>query len=266
MFDMLRVVPVKLRPQWSIRRYDAGDLQLCSGDLVLVQVEERETFGCVCGEVRPIPEQEIQVPLPKVIRKATPEEISIYSQRLILEKDVYEYCYERIRERELPMNLVTVEEIPEEGKIMVYFTAEGRVDFRALVKDLVKRFRTRIEMRQIGVRNQAKMVGGIGSCGRVICCCAFMQNFDPVSIKMAKDQGLPLNPSKISGMCGRLMCCLGFEQALYEEESKSFPPVGSRIKTEAVEGKVARINILNRTLVVLTDTGIEREIRLEEIQ
>jgi len=263
---MVKVVSVKLRPHWSIRRYEAGDLELYSGDLVLVEEEGRETFGCVCGDVRLVPEQDLKMPLPKVIRKATPDEISMYGQRLSLEKEVYEYCYERVKERELPMNLVTVEEIPEEGKIMVYFTAEGRVDFRALVKDLVKRFRTRIEMRQIGVRNQAKMVGGIGACGRIICCCSFMKNFEPVSIKMAKDQGLPLNPSKISGMCGRLMCCLAFEQALYEEESKAFPPVGTKIKTENIEGKVSRINILNRSVVVLTEMGTEREIKLEEIK
>jgi cell fate regulator YaaT (PSP1 superfamily) len=262
---MLRIVPVRLRPDWSIRRFDAGDLVLYPGDLVVVEVESKEALGCVCGDVRTIPGLE-QARLPRVIRKASPDEISTYGQRLSLEREVYEYCYERASARELPMNLVAVEEIPEENKIMVYFTAEGRIDFRALVKDLVKRFRTRIEMRQIGVRNQAKMVGGIGVCGRVICCCSFLNNFDPVSIRMAKDQGLPLNPSKISGMCGRLMCCLGFEQGLYEEEMKNFPPIGQRVCSPKGEGKVTRFNIMNRSVTLLLDSGTEVEVKLEDIR
>ncbi len=263
---MLKVVQVKLRPEWSIRRYDAGDLVLSPGDLVLVESEVKESLGVVCGETKTIPDLELKFPLPRVIRKATPEEISAYSSRLSFEREVYEYCYERVKARELPMNLVTVEEIPEEEKIMIYFTAEGRVDFRALVKDLVKRFRTRIEMRQIGVRNQAKMVGGIGSCGRIICCCSFLTNFEPVSIKMAKNQGLPLNPSKISGMCGRLMCCLGFEQEFYEEQEKQYPPIGTRVTTEKGGGKVTRINFLTKSIGVLLDTGTETEIKLEELK
>lgn len=263
---MVRVVPVKLRPEWSIRRYDAGELSLSPGDLVVVETEIRESFGCVCGEVRTIPDLELKFPLLKVIRKATPEEISAYGQRLSLEREVYEYCYERAKARELAMNLVTVEEIPEEEKIMIYFTAEGRIDFRALVKDLVKRFRTRIEMRQIGVRNQAKMVGGIGSCGRIICCCSFLNSFEPVSIRMAKDQGLPLNPNKISGMCGRLMCCLGFEQAFYEEEAKNYPPIGMRVNTEKGMGKVARYNFMRKSVSVLLDSGTEIEVKLEDFR
>lgn len=262
---MVRVVGVKLRPDWSIRRYDAGELVLQPGDLVVVQTETRESFGSVCTEVKAIPELELKYPIMKVIRKATPDEISAYGKRLTLEREVYEYCYERVKARELAMNLVTVEEIPEEEKIMIYFTAEGRIDFRALVKDLVKRFRTRIEMRQIGVRNQAKMVGGIGCCGRVICCCSFLNSFDPVSIRMAKDQGLPLNPNKISGVCGRLMCCLGFEQSFYEEEVKGYPAIGTRVRTEKGEGKVSRHNLMRRSVAVLLDSGAEIEVRLEDL-
>ena len=163
------------------------------------------------------------------------------------------------------MCLVSVERLYDESKIMVYFTADGRVDFRELVKDLVQKFRTRIEMRQIGVRHQAKMVGGLGSCGRTLCCASFLNNFAPVSIRMAKGQNLSLNPSKISGMCGRLMCCLTYEYGYYEEAKKDIPKVGKKIKTTVGDGKVIRQNVLRETLTVLLESGEEREISYHEI-
>jgi cell fate regulator YaaT (PSP1 superfamily) len=163
------------------------------------------------------------------------------------------------------MNLVSVERLFDGGKVMVYFTADGRVDFRELVKDLVQKFHTRIEMRQIGVRHQAKMVGGLGNCGRQLCCTGFLNSFDPVSIKMAKEQNLSLNPSKISGMCGRLMCCLAYEFKYYENAKKNIPKVGKRVKTKQGEGKVIRQNILKKTLTVNLEDGEDVEISTKDI-
>jgi cell fate regulator YaaT (PSP1 superfamily) len=171
----------------------------------------------------------------------------------------------KIKERSLPMILVSAECLFDENKIMVYFTADGRVDFRELVKDLVGKFRTRIEMRQIGVRHQTKMVGGLGTCGRQLCCASFLTGFAPVSIKMAKEQNLSLNPTKISGMCGRLMCCLNFEFAYYERAKKNLPKVGKKVNTVHGMGKVIRQNILRQRMTVLLESGEEREISYDDI-
>ncbi len=263
---MIRLVPARLRPQWRVELYNGGELQVSQGDVVVVEAEQGTKLACVCSEPILIPDVIPHGHLRRVLRVATDEEVSQYGERLRLEKEVMEYCYERVKARELPMNLVTAEEVPEEKKIIIYFTAEGRIDFRALVKDLVKRFRTRIEMRQIGVRNQGKMIGGIGSCGRVLCCSAFLENFEPVSIRMAKDQGLPLNPSKISGVCGRLMCCLGFEQPMYEEAQRLFPTVGTRISTPKGDGKVTRINVISKRVTVALDSGVEVDFNLEDLK
>ncbi|MBW1721687.1 MAG: stage 0 sporulation family protein [Deltaproteobacteria bacterium] len=256
---MKKIVDVQLRKYGNVFTFDPGDFSLSKGDLVLVETDLGAALGTVCGEPMNCLESFPDRPLKKVLRIATPEDLDRFERHSELEREVYDFCYERIQKRELPMCLVSVDRLFDGSKIMVYFTADGRVDFRELVKDLVRRFRTRIEMRQIGVRHQAKMVGGLGNCGRTLCCTSFLQNFDPVSIKMAKEQNLSLNPSKISGMCGRLMCCLAYEYEYYERVKKNVPRVGKRVKVEQGEGKVVRQNALKRTLTVVLESGEEVE-------
>ncbi len=232
---------------------------------MLVETDNGSALGVVCTEPRPRPESLPARPLRKVYRLANESDLETFHKKRILEEEVYQYCQERIEARSIPMCLVAVERLFDGGKIMVYFTADGRVDFRELVKDLVRRFRTRIEMRQIGVRHEAKMFGGLGSCGRQLCCASFLQAFSPVSIKMAKEQNLSLNPSKISGMCGRLMCCLTYEFEYYESVGKHVPKVGKRVRTPQGEGKVIRQNLLKKVLTVWLDSGEEVEVSTDDV-
>ena len=183
-----------------------------------------------------------------------------------LEQDVYEFCYLKVKERSVPMSIVSVERRFDGSKTIVYFTADGRVDFRQLVKDLVGKFRTRIEMRQIGVRHQAKMVGGLGTCGRPLCCSTFLNTFAPVTIKMAKKQNISLNPSKISGMCGRLMCCLTYEDEFYEQAKKKLPRIGKKVTTKEGDGKVIRQNVFKETVTVSLGSEGEIEVEADEIK
>ncbi len=262
---MNKIVGIQFKQKGKVYDFDSGHFVLNRGDKVMVITDQGPAIGCVCNEpharLGKLPER----PLKKVFRLATPEEIRGYEKNSELEDDVYSYCYGAIRRRELPMSLVAVERQFDGGKIVVYFTAEGRVDFRDLVKDLVKRFRSRIEMRQIGVRHQAKMVGGLGTCGRPLCCASFLNQFAPVTIKMAKEQFLSLSPGKISGMCGRLMCCLTYEQEYYENMKKFFPKAGKTVSTRLGAGKVVRQNVLRETLTVLLESGQETEIGLEDL-
>jgi cell fate regulator YaaT (PSP1 superfamily) len=262
---MSKTVRVQLARTGRIYDFDPGLFVLKKGDKVLVETDQGPTLGFVCSEPMTrnveIPERQLK----KVCRAANEKDLHDHISKCQLEKDVYAFCYERVKARDLPMNLVAVESLPEEGKVMVYFTADGRVDFRELVKDLVQRFRKRIEMRQIGVRHQAKMVGSLGTCGRQLCCTTFLTNFAPVSIRMAKGQNLSLNPSKISGMCGRLMCCLTYEHDYYEEAKKDIPKIGKRVSTAQGEGKVIRQNVIRRTLTVSLDSGDEVELSYDEL-
>lgn len=262
---MNKVVDIQFPKYGKVGVFDSGEFRLSKGDKVLVETELGLALGIVCSEPRERGKEWNDKPLPKVRRQAVEQDLQIFEQNRMLEDEVYDFCYAKIQEKALPMNLVSVDRLFEGGKVMIYFTAEGRVDFRQLVKDLVQRFRTRIEMRQIGVRHQAKMVGGLGCCGRQLCCTAFLANFDPVSIKMAKEQNLSLNPSKISGMCGRLMCCLSYEYRYYEAAKKGIPKVGKRVKTTKGEGKVVRQNALRRRITVLLDSGEEQEISYDEV-
>ena len=182
------------------------------------------------------------------------------------EREAKKLCLVKIREHKLPMKLIEVESFLEGSKIIFYFVSEGRVDFRALVKDLAGVFKTRIEMRQVGVRNEAKMIGGLGTCGREFCCCSFLKEFEPVSVKMAKEQNLALNPQKISGACGRLMCCLAYEMDTYAELKKDRPKVGKRVVTPRGPGKVAQLNVINQKVRVSLDGGEEEEFALDEIR
>lgn len=262
---MSKIVGIQFKPDGKIYDFESGHFVLNKGDKVMLVTEEGPAVGCVCTEPRNRPPQVPQRPLQKVFRLATEEEISRFEENARLEQEVYEACLERVEARELPMSLVGVERRFDGSKFVVFFTADGRVDFRALVKDLVKKFRTRIEMRQIGVRHQAKMVGGLGTCGRPLCCASFLSNFEPVTIKMAKEQNLSLNPTKISGMCGRLMCCLSYEHGFYEKMKKNLPKIGKKVSTEQGEGRVVRQNVLMETLTVALESGEEIEVGIGDL-
>lgn len=264
-WEVNKIVGIRFRNSGKVYDFDSGHFVLKKGDKVMVITEEGPAIGCVCTEPQNRSGGAPKRPLKKVFRLATEEEVRRYEEGIRLEREVYRYCYERVKEKGTPMSLVGVERRFDGSKIVVYFTAEGRVDFRELVKDLVRRFRTRIEMRQIGVRHQAKMVGGLGTCGRPLCCATFINSFAPVTIKMAKEQNLSLNPSKISGMCGRLMCCLAFEEEFYKEAKKEMPKIGRKVKTKYGEGKVVRQNALRRTITVALESGNEVEIGLTDI-
>ena len=262
---MSKIVDIRVGRHGKVKGFDTAHFVLQKGDKVLVETELGPAFGVVCSDPRNAPEKVPEKPLSRVYRVANEQDIERFEKNCTLEDEVYAFCHQKIRERSLPMSLVSVECLFDGSKIMIYFTADGRVDFRDLVKDLVQKFRRRIEMRQIGVRHQAKMVGGLGTCGRHLCCTSFVNNFEPVSIKMAKEQNLSLNPTKISGMCGRLMCCLSFEYGYYEKVKKHLPKIGKRVKTIHGEGKVIRQNIWMERLTVLLDGGEERDISFEEI-
>ena len=262
---MNKIVGIQFKNHGKVYDFDSGHFVLKKGDKVMVITEEGPAIGRVCTEPQNRAVNMPKRPLKKIFRLATQEEIEGYERSCVQEEDVYEYCYQKIIERSLPMCLVAVERRFDGSKYLVYFTAEGRVDFQKLVKDLVGKFRTRIEMRQIGIRHQAKMVGGLGTCGRALCCSTYLKNFAPVTIKMAKEQNLSLNPSKISGMCGRLMCCLAYERAYYEKVKRYFPKIGKRVTTKDGEGKVIRQNVLKETFTVLLESGDEIEVQAKDI-
>lgn len=224
---MAWVVGVRFKPAGKIYYFDSEEVELVNGDQVIVETVRGIEFGQVAIGRREMEEAKLVLPLKKVIRKAAPEDQAAAQRNKEKEREALETCRRKVAEHGLPMRLIDVEYTFDMGKIIFYFTAEGRVDFRELVKDLASIFKTRIELRQIGVRDEAKMLGGIGTCGRMLCCCSFLGEFEPVSIRMAKEQNLSLNPTKISGICGRLMCCLKYESEMYE----------GRIKEEVVNGK-----------------------------
>lgn len=212
---MVEVVGVRFKQAGKVYYFSPGNLKLAKYDKVIVETTRGIEFGELVIASRQVEEQELVLPLKQVIRKAAPEDEQILAQNKAKEKEAFQVCLKKITEHHLPMKLVDVEYTFDSNKIIFSFTADGRVDFRELVKDLASVFRTRIELRQIGVRDEAKMIGGVGSCGRVLCCASFLGDFEPVSIRMAKDQKLSLNPTKISGICGRLMCCLKYENDGY---------------------------------------------------
>lgn len=213
---MAWVVGVRFKPAGKIYHFESEELELQAGDAVIVETIRGIEYGEVALGKREISEDQLVLPLKKVIRKANEEDTSNYNKNKQKEKEALELCKAKVRLHNLPMRLIDVEYTFDMGKIIFYFTAESRVDFRELVKDLASIFKTRIELRQIGVRDEAKMLGGIGTCGRILCCNNFLGEFAPVSIRMAKEQNLSLNPTKISGICGRLMCCLKYESEMYE--------------------------------------------------
>jgi cell fate regulator YaaT (PSP1 superfamily) len=262
---MSKIVGIRLRQNGKIYNFDSGHFVLKKGDRVIVNTEQGKAMGIVVLEPKQQDEGEPERELKTVHRIATDDDIKTSGKNQDMEKEVYSFCYQKIQERALPMCLVTAEQMFDGSKVVVYFSAEGRVDFRELVKDLVQKFHTRIEMRQIGVRHQAKMVGGLGPCGRELCCSSFLNKFDPVSIKMAKKQNLSLNPTKISGMCGRLMCCLSYEYDFYNKITKNIPKIGKNVQTEKGSGKVIRNNVLKESVTILLESDEEIDVKYDEI-
>ncbi len=247
---MIETVGIRFKDGGKIYDFDADGINFKKGDWAMVETVRGIECGYVAKENHPTNEDNINKPLKKVIRAATDEDIKILSENKQREKEALTICEEKIAAHNLDMNLVDVEFTFDRSKILFYFTADGRVDFRELVKDLASVFRTRIELRQIGVRDESRMVGGFGVCGRPFCCHTFLNDFQPVSIKMAKEQGLSLNPTKISGTCGRLMCCLKYEQDTYEHLLRVTPKVGAIVKSPEGKGTVIENNLITGMLKV----------------
>jgi len=236
------------------------------GDRLVVRSNDTLALGTVVRLFPQIDSELVAGKLSSTIeRRVTLEDLSQEEKNRLLEQRALEFCQKRIEMRQLPIHLVRVECLFDTTKIIFYFTAPGRVDFRELVKDLVQEFRTRIELRQIGVRHRAKMVGGLGICGQELCCASFLKDFEPVSVRMAKEQQLSLNPSKISGVCGRLMCCLTYEHPIYQELRKHLPRLGKRIKVPEGEGKIIRYNLIRQTVTLEMNEGQEVELSLSQL-
>ena len=252
-----KVIGVRFKKAGKIYYFDPKEYNANVGDHVVVETARGLEYGEVVVKTKNVGEDEVVLPLKYVIRMATPEDDARAEDNAQKEQEAFKICQEKINTHDLPMKLIDVEYTFDVSKIIFYFTAEGRVDFRELVKDLAGIFKTRIELRQIGVRDEAKMLGGLGSCGLVLCCHSFLGDFDPVSIKMAKDQNLSLSPTKISGICGRLMCCLKYENDFYQQERKRAPKVGRTVKTSRGKGKIIDVNILKSTAKVELEDEVE---------
>ncbi|MEH7547028.1 MULTISPECIES: PSP1 domain-containing protein [Bacillaceae] len=263
---MYDVVGVRFKKAGKIYYFDPGDLLIEKDDFVIVETVRGVEYGRAVIARKQVEEHDVVLPLKKVVRIADQKDRMIVEENKQAAQEAYEVCNDKVNEHQLDMKLVDVEYTFDRNKVIFYFTADGRVDFRELVKDLAAIFRTRIELRQIGVRDEAKMLGGIGPCGRMLCCSTFLGDFDPVSIKMAKDQNLSLNPTKISGLCGRLMCCLKYENDEYESAKEALPDLGEIIETPQGKGKVVGLNILERVLQVeLKEQERVLEYTLDEI-
>lgn len=259
---MIKVVGIRFKKAGKIYYFDPDKKWIKKGDYVVVETARGIEFGQVVVGPKLVKEEEIIQPLKKVLRVATNEDIKRNEENRKKELEAFEICLEKIEKHQLDMKLVDIEYTFDNNKVIFYFTADGRVDFRELVKDLASVFRTRIELRQIGVRDEAKMIGGLGPCGRPMCCSAFLGEFSPVSIKMAKEQKLSLNPSKISGICSRLMCCLNYEHHIYEENMEDLPEVGDKVKADGKVGIVTDVNPLLKKVKVKQkhDDGTEEYI------
>ena len=248
--NLKSIVGVRFRKPGKIYFFDPGNLEINKQDKVIVETSIGQEIGEVVINKREVPEKSLVEPLKKVIRVATLKDLKHQEDNNKKEKEAFKICEEKITKHKLDMNLTEVEYKFDNSKILFYFTADGRIDFRELVKDLAAIFKTRIELRQIGVRDEVKRIGGNGICGRELCCCSFLGNFETVSIKMAKEQNMSLNPTKISGNCGRLMCCLKYEQNVYEEKLKRLPKIGAIVRTEDGEGTVDSIETLKEIIRV----------------
>ncbi len=260
---MIKVIGIRFRKAGKIYHFAPGSLMLSPGDKVVVETSRGIEFGEVVTGPEELQDNRSGQPLKEVLRKATEEDIEREARNKKKEIEALDVCLQKIRKHNLEMKLIDCEYTFDNSKILFYFTAEGRIDFRDLVKDLASIFHTRIELRQVGVRDETKILGGIGSCGRPLCCHQYLTDFVPVSIKMAKEQNLSLNPIKISGVCGRLMCCLKYEEDVYEELNRKLPNPGDTVSTpDGMHGDVASVNILKQLVRVVVDLpGDEKEIR-----
>ena len=259
---MTRVIGVRFRNVGKIYYFSPKNLEIKSGDHVIVETARGVEYGHVVLPPRDVEDEKVVQPLKEVIRIANAQDDKKEESNRKREKEAYQICLKKIKEHGLEMKLIDVEYTFDNNKVLFYFTADGRIDFRELVKDLAAIFKTRIELRQIGVRDETKILGGIGICGRALCCHTYLSEFAPVSIKMAKEQNLSLNPTKISGVCGRLMCCLKNEEETYEELNRKLPVVGDRVNTpEGLRGEEQSVNVLRQLVKVIVDVDDEKEIR-----
>jgi len=259
---MTKVICVRFRTAGKIYYFSPGDLDIKRGDNVIVETARGVEYGRAVSDIKEVEDKNIVQPLKTVMRLATPEDAETEKKNREREKDAFAICLEKVYKHKLDMKLVNAEYTFDGNKLLFYFTADGRVDFRELVKDLASVFRTRIELRQIGVRDETKIIGGVGICGRVLCCHAYLSDFAPVSIRMAKEQNLSLNPAKISGVCGRLMCCLKNEEETYEYLNKKLPGIGDSVITpDGFKGQVDSVNVLRQLVKVIVEEGDEKEIK-----
>ncbi len=264
---MVKIVGVRFRNAGKVYYFDPKGYKIKAGDHVIVETARGVEYGTVIGGIREVTDDRVVQPLKAVIRVATQEDDLRAEKSRAKEKDAMRICNEKIRKHKLDMKLIDAEYTFDNNKVLFYFTADGRIDFRELVKDLAAVFKMRIELRQIGVRDETKILGGIGICGRVLCCNSFLSEFAPVSIKMAKEQNLSLNPTKISGVCGRLMCCLKNEEDTYEYLNSKLPSIGESVTTiDGVRGEVQSVNVLRQKVKVLVDAGDEKELREYDVR
>ena len=264
---MTKVVGVRFRVAGKIYFFDPLKYPIKKGDHVIVETARGVEYGTVVSDIKEVKDESISQPLKPVIRIATKEDDKREAENKEKEKEAYRVCLEKIRKHELDMKLIEAEYTFDNNKLLFYFTADGRIDFRELVKDLAAVFKTRIELRQIGVRDETKIVGGIGICGRPLCCHSYLSEFIPVSIKMAKEQNLSLNPTKISGVCGRLMCCLKNEEETYEYLNRKLPNIGDSVTTDdGLKGEVQSVSVLRQTVKVLVTVEDEKELREYKVQ
>ena len=258
---MTRVIGVRFRTAGKIYYFDPGNFDIKKGDHVIVETARGVEYGTVLSDPKDVDDSEVTKPLKAVLRMANEKDDEQEKNNRVREKEAFRICKDKIIKHGLEMKLIDAEYTFDNNKVLFYFTADGRIDFRDLVKDLASEFKTRIELRQIGVRDETKIIGGYGICGRSLCCHSYLSDFIPVSIKMAKEQNLSLNPTKISGVCGRLMCCLKNEEEVYEELNRKMPGVGDIVKTQDdLEGEVASVNILRQTVKILVDVDDEKEV------
>lgn len=257
---MHEVVQIRLRESGKVSYFSASSSRPAVGSCVIVQADRGLDYGLVISEPEIILEGEIEEPLRRLVREATPADLNQIEKNKKKIKEVLSICERKIKEHNLPMKLIEAEYSFDRSRIVFHFTAEGRIDFRDLIKDLAAIFKARIELKQIGVRDEARFLGGFGPCGRLLCCSTFLKDFEPVTIKMAKEQNLPLNPSKISGLCGRLMCCLGYEYKCYRDLMKRLPKEGEKIRTKDIKGRVIKVNAIKRTVLIESDGGKQTEI------
>jgi len=263
---MTKVIGVRFRTAGKVYFFDPLHFEIKRGDHVIVETARGIEYGTVVSGVHEVEDDKVIQPLKPVIRVATPRDVEQEAANKLKEREAYKICLEKIRDHELDMKLIDAEYTFDNNKVLFYFTADGRIDFRELVKDLASVFKTRIELRQIGVRDETKILGGIGICGRPLCCHSYLSDFVPVSIKMAKEQNLSLNPTKISGVCGRLMCCLKNEEETYEELNRRLPGIGDFVTTDdGLKGEVQSVNVLRQIVKVVVENGDEKEIRDYEV-